>query len=162
MIRTGILTISDKASQGLREDLGGPGLQKLLDRQHYLVAATATVPDDIPAIVKALVDWADRDKLDLILTTGGTGVSPRDITPEATAQVLHKEIPGMAEAMRAEGLRHTPLAQISRAKAGFRGETLIVNLPGSLKAIEEMFPVILPALPHALEKIKGHAGDCGR
>ncbi len=162
MIRTAILTISDKASQGLREDLGGPVIQRLLDRRHYLVAATAIVPDDIPLIVKALVDWADREKMDLILTTGGTGVSPRDITPEATAQVLHKEIPGMAEAMRAEGLRHTPLAQISRAKVGFRGETLIVNLPGSLKAIEEMFPVILPALPHALEKIKGHPGDCAR
>jgi molybdenum cofactor synthesis domain-containing protein len=162
MIRTGILSISDKASQGLREDLGGPALQKLLDRQHYLVAATAVVPDDIPAIVETLVHWADREKLDLILTTGGTGVSPRDITPEATAQVLHKDIPGMAEAMRAEGLKHTPLAQISRAKVGIRGETLIVNLPGSLKAIEEMFPVILPALPHALEKIKGDPGDCGR
>jgi len=162
MIRTGILTISDKASQGLREDLGGPTLLKWLDPRHYLVAVTAIVPDDIPAIVKALVDWTDLEKLDLILTTGGTGVSPRDITPEATAQVLHKEIPGMAEAMRAEGLRHTPLAQISRAKVGFRGETLIVNLPGSLRAIEEMFPVILPALPHALEKIKGHPGDCGR
>jgi molybdopterin adenylyltransferase len=162
MIRTGILTISDKASQGLREDLGGPGLQKLLDRQQYLVAATAIVADDIPTIVKVLIDWADREKLELILTTGGTGVSPRDITPEAMAQVIHREIPGMAEAMRAEGLKHTPLAQISRAKAGFRGETLIINLPGSLNAIEEMFPVILPALPHAIEKIKGHPGDCGR
>ena len=162
MIRTGILTISDKASQGLREDLGGPALQKLLDQQYYRVTVTAIVPDDIPAISAALVDWADRENLDLILTTGGTGVSPRDITPEATAQVLHREIPGMAEAMRAEGMKHTPLAQISRAKAGFRGETLIVNLPGSIKAIEEMFPVILPALPHAIEKIKGHPGDCGR
>lgn len=162
MIRTGILSISDKASQGLRQDLGGPGLLKWLDPRQYLVAATAIVPDELPAIVETLVDWVDREKLDLILTTGGTGVSPRDITPEATAQVLDKEIPGMAEAMRAEGLRHTPLAQISRAKAGFRRETLIVNLPGSLKAIDEMFPVILPALPHAVSKIKGDQGDCGR
>jgi molybdopterin adenylyltransferase len=162
MIRTGILSISDKASQGLREDLGGPGLRKWLDPSRYLVAATAVVPDEIAAIVETLLDWADREKLDLILTTGGTGVSPRDITPEATARVLDKEIPGMAEAMRAEGLRHTPLAQISRAKAGFRRETLIINLPGSLKAIDEMFPVILPALPHTVEKIKGDPGDCGR
>ena len=126
------------------------------------MAATAIVPDELPVIVETLVDWADREKLDLILTTGGTGVSPRDITPEATAQVIDKEIPGLAEAMRAEGLRHTPLAQISRAKAGFRRETLIINLPGSPKAIDEMFPVILPALPHAIEKIKGAPGDCGR
>ena len=162
MIRTGILTISDKASQGLREDLGGPALRKWLDPQGYLVAVTAVVPDDIPAIVETLVDWSDREKLDLILTTGGTGVSPRDVTPEATARVIEREIPGMAEAMRAEGLRHTPLAQISRAKAGFRRETLIINLPGSLKAIDEMFPVILPALPHTVEKIKGDPGDCAR
>lgn len=122
MIRTAILTISDKASQGLREDLGGPVIQRLLDRKHYLVTATAIVPDDIPLIVKALVDWADREKMDLILTTGGTGVSPRDITPEATAQVLHKEIPGMAEAMRAEGLRHTPWLKSRGQKLAFAGK----------------------------------------
>ncbi len=151
-----------RGSQGLRIDEGGPRIQSLLPPDSYQIAATAVVPDEIPSIVDTLVEWADQKKMDLILTTGGTGLSPRDITPEATGRVLHREIPGMAEAMRQEGLKHTPLAQLSRAKAGTRGETLIINLPGSLKAIEEMLPVILPAIPHALEKIKGDPRDCGR
>ena len=162
MYRVGILTISDKASRGLREDLGGPRLHALLGEQGFQVEQTAVVPDEIPEIVDQLVDWIDRQKLDLVLTTGGTGVSPRDITPEATAQVLEKEIPGLAEAMRAEGRKYTPHAQISRARAGLRGRAIIVNLPGSLKAIEELLPVILPALPHALDKLQGDPADCGR
>ena len=162
MYRTGILTISDKASRGLREDLGGPRLRALLGEHGFQVAFTAVVPDEIPEIVAALVDWIDRQSLDLVLTTGGTGVSPRDVTPEATAQVLEKELPGMAEALRAEGLKHTPHAQISRARAGLRGRAIIVNLPGSLKAVEELLPVILPALPHALNKLQGDPVDCGR
>lgn len=162
LIQTGILTISDKGSQGLRTDEGGPKIQALLAADCYQVRITAVVPDEIPSIVETLVDWCDREKLDLILTTGGTGLSPRDITPEATGRVLHREIPGIAEAMRQEGLKHTPYSQLSRAKAGIRGQTLIINLPGSLKAIEEMLPVILPVIPHALEKIKGDPRDCGR
>jgi len=162
MFKVGILTISDKASRGQREDLGGPRLRALLGEQGFRVERTAVVPDEIPEIVAALVDWIDRQNLDLVLTTGGTGVSPRDVTPEATAQVLEKEIPGMAEAMRAAGLKHTPHAQISRARAGLRGRAIIVNLPGSLKAIEELLPVILPALPHALNKLQGDSSDCGR
>ncbi len=162
MIQTGILTISDKGAQGLRPDQGGPKIRSLLPADLFQIQATAVVPDEIPAIVEQLVAWTDQKKLDLIFTTGGTGVSPRDITPEATGRVIEREVPGMAEAMRLEGLKHTPLSQLSRAKVGIRGETLIVNLPGSLKAIEEMLPVLLPALPHAIEKIKGDPRDCGR
>jgi molybdenum cofactor synthesis domain-containing protein len=161
MIKTGILTISDKGSRGLRKDEGGPAIQSLLPPDLYQVSSRAIVPDELPAIVDLLVDWSDRQQLDLILTTGGTGLSPRDITPEATGRVLEKEIPGLAEAMRLEGLKHTPFALLSRAKAGLRGGTLIINLPGSLKAIREMLPVVLPAVPHALEKIKGDPRDCG-
>lgn len=162
MIQTGILTISDKGSQGLRPDLGGPKIQSLLPADCFQVRATAVVPDEIPSIVETLVEWADGKKLDLIFTTGGTGLSPRDITPEATCRVIHREVPGMAEAMRLEGLKHTPFSQLSRGKTGIRGTTLIINLPGSLKAIEEMIPVILPVIPHAIEKIQGDPRDCGR
>jgi molybdenum cofactor synthesis domain len=162
MIKVGILTISDKGSQGLRADDGGPKIRTLLPADLFEVQTTAIVPDEIPSIVDTLVEWADRIKLDLIFTTGGTGLSPRDITPEATSRVIEREIPGMAEAMRLEGLKYTPFSQLSRAKVGIRGETLIVNLPGGLKALEEMLPVILPVIPHALEKIKGDPRDCGR
>lgn len=161
-IKVGILTISDKGSQGLRADEGGPRIRTLLPADLFEVRITAVVPDEIPSIVDTLVDWTDRRKMDLIFTTGGTGLSPRDLTPEATARVIEREIPGMAEAMRREGMKHTLLAQLSRGKVGTRRETLIINLPGGLKAIEEMLPVILPAIPHALEKIKGDTGDCAR
>ena len=162
MIKVGILTISDKGSQGLRADDGGPKIRTLLPADLFEVQTTAIVPDEIPSIVDTLVEWADRIKLDLIFTTGGTGLSPRDITPEATSRVIEREIPGMAEAMRLEGLKYTPFSQLSQAKVGIRGETLIVNLPGGLKALEEMLPVILLVIPHALEKIKGDPRDCGR
>ncbi|MBI4765801.1 MAG: MogA/MoaB family molybdenum cofactor biosynthesis protein [Deltaproteobacteria bacterium] len=162
MIRTGILTVSDKGSQGLRADEGGPKIRSLLPADCYQVETAAIVPDEIPELVNTLVEWADRKNLDLIFTTGGTGLSPRDLTPEATEKVIEREIPGMAEAMRREGMKHTPLAQLSRGIVGVRGETLIINLPGGLKAIEEILPVILPAIPHALEKIKGDSSDCGR
>jgi molybdenum cofactor synthesis domain-containing protein len=161
MIKTGILTISDKGSQGLRRDRGGPAIQSLLPPDLYQVQMVSVVPDEIASIVEVLVAWTDQRHLDLILTTGGTGLSPRDITPEATERILEREIPGMAEAMRQEGLKYTPLAQLSRAKAGQRAKTLIINLPGSLKAIQEMLPVVLPVIPHALEKIKGSQEDCG-
>jgi molybdenum cofactor synthesis domain-containing protein len=162
LIKVGILTISDKGSQGLRTDQGGPQILSLLPADGFEIQVTSIVPDELPEIINLLVDWCDQRKLDLILTTGGTGLSPRDITPEATARVIEREIPGMAEAMRLEGLKYTPFAQLSRAIAGTRGETLIINLPGSLKAIQEMLPVVLPAIPHALEKIKGDPRDCAR
>jgi molybdopterin adenylyltransferase len=160
MIQTGILTVSDKGFQGLRIDEGGPRILSLLSPDLFKIQLTSVVPDEIPSIIEVLVYWSDKIKLDLIITTGGTGLSPRDITPEATGRVLEKEIPGMAEAMRLEGLKYTPLSQLSRGKAGIRGKTLIINLPGGLKAIEQMLPVLLPALPHALEKIQGDQGDC--
>jgi molybdopterin adenylyltransferase len=162
MIKVGILTISDRGSRGLREDQGGPRIRSLLPPETCTVTETAVVPDEIPAIVDQLVDWVDQKKLDLIFTTGGTGLSPRDITPEATARVLERQIPGMAEAMRMEGLKHTPHSMLSRGIAGVRGETLVINFPGGLKAIEEMMPVVLPVIPHALEKIKGDPRDCAR
>jgi molybdopterin adenylyltransferase len=162
MIKVGILTVSDRGSQGLREDKSGPRIQAFLPAESFQITATAVVPDEIPAIIDQLVDWVDREKLDLIFTTGGTGLSPRDVTPEATARVVERQIPGMAEAMRLEGLKHTPLSQLSRGIAGVRGETLIINFPGGLKAIEEMIPVVLPVIPHALEKIKGDPRDCAR
>jgi molybdopterin adenylyltransferase len=162
MIQVGILTISDRGSQGLRIDQGGPRIQSLLPPDCYQIAVMTVVPDEIASIVDLLVEWIDREKLDLIFTTGGTGLSPRDLTPEATARVIERQIPGMAEAMRLEGFKHTPLSQLSRGIVGTRGECLIINFPGSLKAIEEMMPVVLPVIPHALEKIKGDPRDCGR
>ena len=132
-LKVGILTISDRGSQGLRADEGGPRIRSLLPVDLFEVSTSAVVPDEIPSIVETLVEWVDKQKLDLIFTTGGTGLSPRDLTPEATERVIEREVPGMAEVMRSEGMKHTPLAQLSRGKVGIRRETLIVNLPGGLK-----------------------------
>jgi molybdenum cofactor synthesis domain-containing protein len=126
------------------------------DVSHYEV-----LPDERPLIAAALARLADSGTIDLIITTGGTGVAPRDVTPEATREVIDRELPGMSEAMRAESLRKTPHAMISRAVAGMRKQTLIVNLPGSPRAVRENLAVILPALTHAIEKIKGDPSDCG-
>lgn len=159
--RVGILTISDKGHAGEREDTAGPELGRLLDPSIYRVAATAIVPDEQEAIVGQLVDWSDQDHLDLILTTGGTGLTPRDITPEATLAVAHRLVPGIPEAMRAAGLQKTPHAMLSRGLAVTRGCTLIINLPGSPKGARESLEAVLPALPHALEKLGGSPAECG-
>jgi molybdenum cofactor synthesis domain-containing protein len=119
------------------------------------------VPDEKELIVEKLVRWADRDNMDVVITTGGTGLTPRDVTPEATMAVVDRIVPGFAEAMRAESLKKTPHAMLSRAVVGTRGKCLIVNLPGSPKAVRECLAVILPALPHAVETLKGQAGECG-
>jgi molybdenum cofactor synthesis domain-containing protein len=156
-----VLTMSDKGSRGEREDTSGPWLVERLGGEGMLLKAYAIVPDRIPVIVDTLIDLADRQKVDLVVTTGGTGVAPTDVTPEAMTQVIEKEVPGMAEAMRAASLLKTPNAMLSRGRAGIRGRTLIVNLPGSLKAARENIEVILPVLPHALEKIAGGTADCG-
>ncbi|MBI5444130.1 MAG: MogA/MoaB family molybdenum cofactor biosynthesis protein [Deltaproteobacteria bacterium] len=158
--KVGILTLSDKGSRGEREDLSGPALRELLPSSGYEIVEYGIIPDERDEIVEKLVEWADEKCLALILTTGGTGVSPRDVTPEATLSVVEREVPGMAEAMRRASSQKTPHAMISRAVVGIRRRTLIVNLPGSPRGARENLEVLLPALPHALEKIHGDPSDC--
>lgn len=158
--KVGILTLSDKGSRGEREDLSGQAIRELLDPQAYAVEAYAVIPDERDGIVETLVDWADRKGLDLIVTTGGTGLSPRDVTPEATEAVITRAVPGMAEAMRWASLQKTPHAMISRAVVGVRGRCLIANLPGSPRGVRENLEVLLPALPHALAKLQGDPSEC--
>jgi len=160
MFNAGIITVSDKGSQGKREDLSGPAIAEMLAGAAIEIRKTCIVPDEVDLIQQAIIKFADVEKLDLILTTGGTGVSPRDLTPDATLKVIDKEIPGMAEAMRISSMKITPHAMISRAVAGIRGRSLIINLPGSPKGARENLAVVLPALSHAIEKIKGDDRDC--
>ncbi len=161
MIRTAIITLSDKGSIGERIDESGLVIREMLSGTGAVVDHYEILPDDKVKIIGALTRLADSGTIDLIVTTGGTGVAPRDVTPEATRAVIDRELPGMAEAMRAESLKKTPHAMISRAIAGIRKQTLIVNLPGSPKAVRENLAVILPALTHTIEKIKGDPSDCG-
>jgi molybdenum cofactor synthesis domain-containing protein len=158
-MRVGILTVSDRASRGEYEDKAGPLIADIV-RSELLgeIAQTAIVPDEVDQIAATLRQFCDDLDLDLVLTTGGTGFAPRDITPEATKAVLQREAPGLVEAMRAASLRVTPHAMLSRALAGIRGRTLIVNLPGSPKAVRENLETILPALPHAIELIRDVKG----
>ena len=151
MIRVGVLTVSDRSARGEREDLGGPAVAAAVLAQlpDAAVVERAIVPDERAAIAARLAHWADELGLDLILTTGGTGFAPRDVTPEATRDVIERETPGLAEAMRAASLRITPHAMLSRGVAGIRGRTLIVNLPGSPKGAVENLATIAPVLPHA-------------
>ena len=160
MFYAGIITVSDKGSQGKREDLSGPAIAKMLAGAAIEIQKTLIIPDETDQIQNAIINFADVEKLDLILTTGGTGVSPRDLTPDATLKVIDKQIPGMAEAMRHQSMMITPHAMISRAIAGIRGKSLIINLPGSPKGAKENLSVILPALKHAIEKIKGDDSEC--
>jgi molybdopterin adenylyltransferase len=157
-----VITMSDKGSRGEREDTSGKLLQDLLRQEGYHLQGYAIVPDDQGMIIKKILDFIDNRKIDLIVTTGGTGVAPTDVTPEAMQKVIEKDIPGMAEAMRAASLRKTPHAVLSRARTGIRGKSLIINLPGSKKAAEENITVLLPSLPHALDKIRGGTSDCGK
>jgi molybdenum cofactor synthesis domain-containing protein len=157
-----VLTMSDKGSRGERLDESGAMLQDLLQGEGYHLQAYKMVPDQIEAITSALVQWVDEERIDLIVTTGGTGVSPSDVTPEAMRLILDREIPGMGEAMRAASLLKTPHAILSRAMAGIRKRSLIINLPGSTRAARENIEVLLPALPHALDKIQGGASDCAK
>jgi len=161
MIRTAIITLSDKGSRGERADESGQVIRDLITGIGASAVHYEILPDEKALIVEALERLSGSERVDLILTTGGTGVAPRDVTPEATRDVIDRELPGMAEAMRAESLKKTPNAMISRAVAGIRNQTLIVNLPGSPKAVRENLAVILPALAHTIEKIKGDPSDCG-
>ncbi|MBM4140935.1 MAG: MogA/MoaB family molybdenum cofactor biosynthesis protein [Nitrospira sp.] len=160
MITVAILTISDKGSKGEREDLSGPLIEDILKGIGAEIKYYEVLPDEKELIRESLNEYCR--KVDLILTTGGTGLSPRDVTPDATLEVIEREVPGIAEAMRAEGVKKTNRAILSRAVAGVKGETLIINLPGSPKAVKENLEVILDVIPHAIEKIKGDPAECGR
>jgi len=162
MFKVAILTISDRGSTGEREDSSGPLIQEMVKGLPAAVVHYEIIPDEKEKIIEALKKSSDRLQADLILTTGGTGLSPRDVTPDATLEVIEKEVPGFAEAMRAESLKKTPHAMISRAIVGIRGSSLIVNLPGSPKSVKENLSVILPALPHALFKLKGDPSECAQ
>jgi molybdopterin adenylyltransferase len=160
MIRTAIITLSDKGSKGEREDESGKIIRDMVTDIGATVRSSEILPDELALIVRTLERLSDSGEVDLIITTGGTGVAPRDVTPEATRKVIDRELPGMAEAMRSESMKKTPHAMISRAVAGIRKQTLIINLPGSPRAVRENLCVLLPALPHAIEKIKGDPADC--
>ena len=154
MIRFGILTLSDRSARGERADASGPALADLIRAENWSVAEQVILPDDESAIRAKLMEWADSGRFDVILTTGGTGFALRDVTPEATRAVIQRDAPGLAETMRAESLKKTPHAMLSRAVAGIRGQTLIVNLPGSPKGAVENLQTIAPVLSHAVQLLK--------
>lgn len=160
-IRVGILTCSDRGSKGEREDRSGAMLKELVREIGAEVLSYVVVPDEKEVIIEKLIDMVDYQRLDLVLTTGGTGFSPRDITPEATMNVIQKSVPGIAEFMRMESMKITPRAMLSRGVAGIRRRSLIINLPGSPKAARECFEAVMPALPHGLEILRGDTQECG-
>lgn len=160
IIRAAVVTMSDRSFRKERPDASGPAVAEMLRSLPAEIAQQVVIPDEIPFIRRVLLHFCDTLALDLVVTTGGTGVDPRDVTPDATREVLDREVPGMAEAMRAESLKRVPAAMLSRAVVGIRGKTLIVNLPGSPGGARENLAVILPAIPHAVEKIRGEGGDC--
>lgn len=154
-MKVAILTVSDKGYRGEREDRSGEAIRTVLEKTGAEIVAYKIVPDEKEMIKKELVGFCDQLRVDVVLTTGGTGLAPRDVTPEATAEVIDRLAPGFVEAIRAESLKITPHALLSRAMSGLRGQTLIINLPGSEKAVRESLAVILPALPHAVEILQG-------
>lgn len=162
MFTVGILTISDSVAQGKRDDEAGPIIRQMLQAEGYDVVAQRVAPDDVPTISKILIQWIDRASVDLVITTGGTGLSPRDVTPEATRQVIETEVMGISEAIRHDGLAATPRAMLSRGISGIRGQALIINLPGSPAAVHQGLGVIIPVLKHGLQKIKGDSTPCHR
>jgi molybdopterin adenylyltransferase len=162
MIRIAVLTASDKCSAGERSDESGSVLREMIEASGAEVADYVVIPDDRLTISSHLIRMADQTGVDLILTTGGTGFSQRDITPEATLDVIERQVPGIPEAMRSKSLAITNTAMLSRAVAGIRNKTLIVNLPGSPKAVRECLEIIMPVLPHAIQILKGQTGECAR
>ena len=155
-----VITISDKGSLGLREDTSGPALVSMLEEAGYHIAYTAVIPDEADRIEQELKSCADEKDIWLVLTTGGTGFSERDVTPEATERVIEKKVPGIPEAMRAESMRITPMGCLSRETAGIRGRTLIINLPGSKKASTENFAAVIQPVRHGLEILRGTSHNC--
>ncbi len=160
-MKVGILTVSDKGSRGEREDRSGPAVREIMEAMGAEAARSLIIPDDREKISRILIDWSDEG-LDLILTTGGTGFSPRDWTPEATKAVIEREAPGISEAIRRAGMEKTPAAMLSRAVSGIRKSTLIINLPGSEKGARESLEAVRETLPHGIEILKGEAGECGK
>ena len=158
-IKVGIITAADKGYAGERKDESGPEIKRIVEEKGYEVIAAKTCSDDIDMLKEALIDFSDHVGCDLILTTGGTGFTPRDNTPEATMAVVEKLTPGFGEAMRAESMKITPRGMLSRATSGIRGRTLIINLPGSVKAARECLNAVIDALEHAVEMING-GGEC--
>ena len=158
-MRIGILTVSDRSARGERPDLSGPAIEKTITDQGWSVIRMEIMPDEMLMLKEALANWSDSGKMDIILTTGGTGFSPRDVTPEATKAVIERDAPGLVEAMRADSLTVTPHGMLSRARAGIRGRTLIVNLPGSPKGAIENLNVILPVLKHAVALLTEDPGS---
>ena len=154
MPNLGVLTASDLGSQGKRDDSSGRLIEKVLSGHGFQLCRYEVVPDEQELIEDRLRRWSDEDGLDLIVTTGGTGLTSRDVTPEATLAVIDRLAPGMAEAMRMQTLKHTPMAMLSRAVVGSRGNTLIINLPGSTRGVEQCLEVLLPVIPHALDMLK--------
>jgi molybdenum cofactor synthesis domain-containing protein len=157
-MRAAVLTISDSSYMKMRADASGPAVAARLAASGFTVGPVEILPDEAPMIAARLCEIAGSGAADVIVTTGGTGVAPRDVTPEATRQVIDREIPGLGERMRSEGLRHTPLASLSRCLAGTRGKSLIVNLPGSPKGAVESLDAILELVPHIVRLLQGHTG----
>ncbi|ADL13560.1 MogA/MoaB family molybdenum cofactor biosynthesis protein [Acetohalobium arabaticum] len=162
MIKVGIITASDKGSRGEREDKSGQVIEEVIAEIEGEVVSYQVVPDEKEVLKAKMLKMVTEDGVDLLLTTGGTGLAPRDVTPDATLELIEREVPGIAEAMRMESLQVTDRAMLSRARAGVIKETLIVNLPGSPKAVQECLEVVIPALPHAVELIKDEVEDCAR
>ena len=159
-MKAGILTLSDKGAKGERKDLSGPALREWLEQRGVETSVYEMIPDEKDLISAKLVEWADKAEVDIILTTGGTGVSPRDVTPDATVTVLDRVIPGLGELMRMRSLAKTPSAALSRAVGGIRGRTLIINLPGSPRGAVENIEAVWDCVPHAVAKIQGDQSDC--
>jgi len=160
LFKVGVLTISDKGSRGERVDESGKTAAEMLKEAGLDPVKVGIVPDNVRKIADTLIEWADKQGLSLIVTSGGTGLSPADLTPQAMKEVIDYEVPGIAEAMRAESLKKTPHAMLSRAIAGVRGRCLIINLPGSPRGVRENLSVIIPALKHGLSKLAGDSTDC--